>query len=39
VEIAAMLPAMLMCYRADESVLDEIIGPEHIMGQRAGVAS
>jgi hypothetical protein len=38
VEIAVALPAMLR-YRADESVLDEIIGPEHIVGQRAGITS
>jgi hypothetical protein len=30
---------MLLRYRPDESVLDEIIGPEHIMGQCAGIAS
>jgi hypothetical protein len=30
---------MLLRYRADESVLDEIIGPEYITGQRAGIAS
>src|SRR5271165_2679150 len=39
VEIATVLPAMLLRYRADESVLDEIIGPEHITSQRAGIAS
>jgi hypothetical protein len=39
VEIAVALPAMLLRYRADESVLDEIIGPEHIVGQRAGITS
>jgi hypothetical protein len=38
VEIAIVPPAMLPRYRADEGVLDEIIGPEHITGQRAGTA-
>jgi hypothetical protein len=32
VEVAIVLPAMLLRYRADEGVLDEIIGPEHIVG-------
>jgi hypothetical protein len=35
-EIAIVMPAMLLRYRADEGVLNEIIGPEHIGGQRAG---
>jgi hypothetical protein len=39
VEIAIALPPMLMLYRADEGVLDKIIGPEHILGQRAGITS
>ena len=29
---------MLLRHRANEGVLDEIIGPEHIVGQRAGIA-
>jgi hypothetical protein len=37
-EIAIVMPAMLLRYRADEGVLNEIIGPEHIVGQRAGIA-
>jgi hypothetical protein len=38
-EIAIVPPAMLLRYCAEEGVLDEIIGPEHIVGQRAGIAS
>jgi hypothetical protein len=31
------MPVMLLRYRADEGVLDEIIGPEHVTGQRTGI--
>jgi hypothetical protein len=32
-EIRTALPAMLLCNRADEGVLDEIVGPGHVVGQ------
>jgi hypothetical protein len=36
-EIGTALPVMLPGNRADEGVLDEIIGPEHVTGQRTGI--
>jgi hypothetical protein len=39
VEIAIVLLTMLLRYCADEGFLDDIIGPEHIVGHRAGIAS
>lgn len=38
-EAGAALPAMLHRNRADEGVLDEIVGPRHVAGQRTSIAS
>jgi hypothetical protein len=38
-EIGAALPVMLLGYRADEGVLDEIVGSRHVAGQRTSIPS
>jgi hypothetical protein len=37
-EIGTALPAMLLCNRTDEGVLDQIVGPGHVVGQSTSIA-